>query len=91
MGIYSPSGGYAGLAHWMALDPENEPLVYRKFDKLGAYNLLYMQSELLELEFQIKDLDQHIFRGLDINPKEAAMGWEVSWSTPRGSTTDQRC
>ena len=50
-----PLEGYAAVAAWIALDPDSETFVFRKFDRLAARNLLYLQSELLAVE---KDLDR---------------------------------
>ncbi|KAI8168010.1 hypothetical protein K4K49_003926 [Colletotrichum sp. SAR 10_70] len=43
-------GGYLAAASWLARDVDNETLIFRKFDALSAASLLYMQSEILELE-----------------------------------------
>ncbi len=36
--------GFAQVAEWVALDPDNELFVFRKFDKLAVRNLLYLQA-----------------------------------------------
>jgi hypothetical protein len=45
-----PLDGYPSLAEFIASDPDHTSLVFRRFDKLAARNLLYLQSELAELE-----------------------------------------
>lgn len=42
--------GFPSLAEFIASDPDHTSLVFRRFDKLAARNLLYLQSELAELE-----------------------------------------
>lgn len=49
--------GYPALARWMALDPDYEGFMFRRFDRLSARNLLHLQSRLLELESKIDHLD----------------------------------
>lgn len=43
--------GYPRWASWIASDPDNEPFLFRKFDELGALNLLYLQSDMLHLVY----------------------------------------
>jgi hypothetical protein len=45
-----PLDGYPSLAEDIASDPDRTTLVFRRFDKLAVRNLLYLQSELVELE-----------------------------------------
>ncbi|KAL8715988.1 MAG: hypothetical protein Q9220_000655 [cf. Caloplaca sp. 1 TL-2023] len=47
--------GYPSFAHFAEQD--GDAAIYRKFEGLSARNLLYMQSELHELEGQIEELD----------------------------------
>ncbi|KAI8627956.1 hypothetical protein F5Y19DRAFT_440527 [Xylariaceae sp. FL1651] len=69
--------GYAQWASWIASDTDNEPFVFRKFDDLAALNLLYLQSEMLEIETQLKKLDQEEVRQPDIESINATRQWEV--------------
>jgi hypothetical protein len=41
----------------MAQDPDNETLIFRKFDSLAARNLLYLQAELFELKRKISKVE----------------------------------
>ena len=68
--------GYASLASFIALDPDNETFIYRKFDELSARNLLYLQSELLYLERKLKRLDDEVRRTDDPDVQDAARTWE---------------
>lgn len=49
-------GGYVAAASFIAADPDDETLIFRKFNKLAALNLLYLQSEMLDLEAQIDNM-----------------------------------
>ena len=49
--------GYASLAAFMASDRDRSTSIYRRFDRLSSRNLLYLQSELVELEAQQDVLD----------------------------------
>lgn len=73
----SRQGGYAAAASWLASDPDNETLVFRKFGKLSALSLLYMQSEILELENRLRDIDRATVKSYDMNLKDAASTWET--------------
>jgi hypothetical protein len=52
--------GFSNLAAWLAHDPDNESFVFRKFDRLSARNLLNLQNELLELEWDIDYMDKQM-------------------------------
>lgn len=71
--------GYAAVADWIALDPDNETFVFRKFDELAARNLLYIQSELLCIEKELAALDRQDAEEAreDMDVKDAARTWEV--------------
>ena len=49
-GVARPLEGYPSLSEDIASDPDRTSLVFRRFDKLAVRNLLYLQSELVELE-----------------------------------------
>lgn len=42
--------GYASLAAFIANDKVKSTAIYRRFDQLSARNLLYLQSELIDLQ-----------------------------------------
>lgn len=71
-----PSDGFAAVAEWIALDPDNEPFIFRKFDRLAARNLLYMQAQIMMLEQELEKLDQHVSQSNDMSLKDAARRWE---------------
>jgi hypothetical protein len=69
--------GFADVARWIALDPDNETLIFRKFDELAARNLLYLQAELLVLEKQLFELDTKDADSDDMDLKDAIRTWET--------------
>jgi hypothetical protein len=48
-----PLDGYPSLADFIASDPDRTSLVFRRFDRLAARNILYLQSELADLETKL--------------------------------------
>ncbi|KAI0192966.1 hypothetical protein EV127DRAFT_362016 [Xylaria flabelliformis] len=75
----TPLEGYAAVAGWIALDPDNETFVFRKFDKLAARNLLCMQSELLSIEKELTVFDSQDAQEAqdDLRAKDTARTWET--------------
>lgn len=69
--------GFADVARWISLDSDSETSIYRKFDELGAQNLLYLQAELLVLEKQLNELDKEDVKTDELDPKDAARTWEI--------------
>ncbi|KAF2006681.1 hypothetical protein P154DRAFT_570067 [Amniculicola lignicola CBS 123094] len=69
--------GYPALAAWIARDPDNESLVFRKFDRLGARNLLHLQSQLIALENEIDELDARAQRSDDFEAQQSSRRWET--------------
>lgn len=70
--------GFPTFAAYIASDPELA--IYRKFDFLSARNLLYLQSELIALEAELKEYDAHDFiqegkENMDV--KLSSQCWEV--------------
>ena len=64
--------GYAAIAACMSSDADLS--IYRRFGELNSCNLLYLQSELMELETSLHELDARandVARGSD------------AWSVPR--------
>lgn len=69
--------GYPALAAWIARDPDNESFVFRKFNRLGARNLLHLQSHLITLEHEIDVLDEEARRSPDFEAQQASRRWET--------------
>lgn len=70
--------GYPTLAAFIASDPGHSTAIYRRFDFLSARNLLLLQSELVELEAQLRVLDQEDLRNDDDDEvNECSRDWNV--------------
>jgi hypothetical protein len=69
--------GYPTLATWIARDPDNETFVVRKFDRLGARNILHLQSQLIALEKEIDDLDENARQSSDLEARQSSHRWET--------------
>ena len=61
--------GYPSFANFIAEDAD--AAIYRKYERLSARNLLYLQSELHELEGDLEDLDARDFEEREAHDSEA--------------------
>ena len=68
--------GYPSLAAFIASDCDKSTVIYRRFGRLSARNLLYLQSELVELEARQDALDAEDLRGT-LEHKESARDWRT--------------
>ncbi len=68
--------GFASVAAFIAEDADNTSTIYRRFDRLTARNLLYLQSKLQCLEATQDQLDDEVLRTDDVESKRAATSWE---------------
>ncbi|KAI5865961.1 hypothetical protein GGS23DRAFT_362489 [Durotheca rogersii] len=50
--------GFEKLAEWTASIPDYEAYIFRRFDRLSARNLQFLESELATLEEELQDEDQ---------------------------------
>jgi len=50
--------GFPSLAAFMASDWDRTAMIFKRFDRLAARNLLCLQSELAELEAQLDQFDR---------------------------------
>jgi hypothetical protein len=53
IGRVRPLDGFPSLSDFIASDHDRTSLVFRRFDRLAARNLLYLQSELAALEAKL--------------------------------------
>jgi hypothetical protein len=68
--------GYPSLAAFIASDRDKSTAIYRRFDRLSARNLLYLQSELQELEERQDAFDAEDLHG-GREEKKSARNWQV--------------
>jgi len=69
--------GYPSLAHFIASDYDKSTAIYRRFDQLSARNLLYLQSELAELEARQQKQDAEDFKESNTIEKQRVRDWET--------------
>lgn len=53
----TPLNGFPRVAQKLASDPDKTTTIFRRFDRLSARNLIYLEAELAELEAQQDTLD----------------------------------
>ena len=82
--------GYRELASFIASDKDRSAAVFRRFDELAIRNLLYIQSELLELEARLERLDQKELKA-NLAVKAGLRDWsEVRKAAEDPSNTSSR-
>jgi len=81
--------GYPSLAAFIASDPDHGTAVYRRFDRLSARNLLYVQAELVTLEKKQDELDQHDLNSDNIDAKDKARNWETLLTRAESGSDDE--
>jgi hypothetical protein len=89
-----PLDGFQSLSAFIASDFDHTALVFERFDKLAARNLLYLQSELIGLQAEQESLDaedRSVEHG-DRATKECAMNWESfsNAAAEKGSRQEKR-
>jgi hypothetical protein len=67
--------GYPSLAAIIASD--SGAAIYRRFDRLSARTLLYMQSELSELESELETLERADLHNLEDGANEPHRDWNL--------------
>lgn len=68
--------GFASVANFIAQDKDKTSTIFRRFDRLAARNLLYLQSRLQSLEAIQDELDNQDLQSSDFCAKRAATSWE---------------
>ena len=66
--------GYPSLASFVASDKDKSTVIFRRFDRLSARNILYLQSELAELEARQDAYDKEDVKG-SMTDKKFAWDW----------------
>jgi hypothetical protein len=67
--------GYPSLAAFIASDPDRTTLIFRRFDRLAARNLLQLQGELARLE-RLLDQDDGKDVTADRNTQQYLRNWD---------------
>lgn len=74
-----PQSGFPALGEWMAEDPDSETFIFRKFERLSARNLLFLQSRVYELEERSEKLDRELSQA-DVGLRLSMRKYET-WAT----------
>jgi len=69
--------GYPALAKWIAQDPDDDPLVFRKFGRLSARSLLHLQCRLIALETELDVLDEEARSAKEFGARQSLQRWET--------------
>jgi hypothetical protein len=84
--------GFPSLAAFIASDPDKTTLIFKRFDRLAARNLLHLQSDLAKLEAEQDALDNHASEE-DMQSKQCLRNWEdfsrAAISDPRYRERDE--
>ena len=76
--------GYAALSAFIADDKEHSSSVYRRYESLAARNILYLQSELRELEVELHRFD------LEDSTNDDMMALAMDWQALRQQAGDDK-
>ena len=71
----APFHNHSTFADFIATDDELP--IFRRFDRLNARNLLYLQSELIALEAQLQALDYEDVKDGSMDVMLSAKCWET--------------
>lgn len=69
--------GFPSLSHFVASDPDDGAFVFRRFDRLSARNLLFLQSEIAELEAEQRRLDDEDAAPRILEESASRQDWAV--------------
>ena len=69
--------GFRALAHSIAINPDYEAFIFRKFDRLGARNLLHLEGRLAYLEWKLDQADEQAARSKDNETLRSTRVWEA--------------
>jgi predicted HTH domain antitoxin len=68
--------GYPSLAEFITSDRSKSTVIFKRFDRLSARNLLYLQAELVELEARQDAFDKED-TSADLYGKQSRRDWGV--------------
>lgn len=69
--------GFASFASTIASDREHSLVIYNRFDDLSARNILYLQSELAELQRKQDAFDKEDFLDDSAEATSIARNWQT--------------
>jgi hypothetical protein len=81
--------GFPSLAQFIASDRDRTTLIYKRYDDLAARNLLYLQSELAELQAKQRAFDQYDLKA-DLETKQCARNFADFQRAMQADETKQK-
>lgn len=69
--------GFPALARKIAINPDYEAFIFRKFDRLSARNLLHLESKLAYLEFKLDKADELAANSRSTETLRSIRTWEA--------------
>lgn len=75
--------GYPSVARWIAQDPDDDPLLFRKFGRHSARILLHLQCRLVALEKELDELDEQVRTSEDLDTRRSLQRWEKMMASAR--------
>ncbi|KAK4188183.1 hypothetical protein QBC35DRAFT_550175 [Podospora australis] len=69
--------GLLALAHTLAVLPDHEGFIFRRFDRLSARNLLHLEGKLAYLEWKLEQADQQALESHDNEALRSLRAWEA--------------
>ncbi|KAK4454923.1 hypothetical protein QBC34DRAFT_103664 [Podospora aff. communis PSN243] len=71
------ASGFPALARRIALNPDYESFIFRKFDRLSARNLLHLEGKLAYLEYKLDQADKQALNAADNESHRSMRAWEA--------------
>lgn len=79
--------GFPAIAAFIASDQDKTTLVFRRFDRLAARNLLHLQAELAQLERSLDELDARDSENME--SLQCLRNWDKFTAAARRDTLQQ--
>ncbi|GJN74708.1 hypothetical protein PLICBS_008801 [Purpureocillium lilacinum] len=73
----SDGTGFPRLASRMAMSPDYETFIFRRYDRLSARNLLHLESRLAYLDWKLSQADQEAALSQDNETLRSVRVWEA--------------
>jgi hypothetical protein len=94
LAIPKPISGFPRVASKIASDPDKTTTIYRRFDRLSARNLIFLEAEIAELEAQLDKQDEEDRRAASQVVVECHSDWRkferyANLKDTNGSPVDQ--
>ncbi|RSL41849.1 hypothetical protein CEP54_015687 [Fusarium duplospermum] len=78
--------GFPALAKRIAINPDYEAFIFRKFDRLSARNLLHLESRLTYLEWKLDQADAQASNAQDNETLRSLRTWEAFEENAKDAT-----